>query len=299
MKSIAILGPTASGKTALAIELALRFPSCILSLDSLSLYTEIDIASAKPSVQERQGIQHFGIDVLSPCAHFDVTMFFELYHEACRYALAHQLHLIIVGGTGFYLKSMMEGLSTRPERSSELKKEVAQRLLNIEEVYTEIKRRDPVYAQKIASSDRYRIEKWLELFLATGQIPSLYAAQTKQAPILGNIPLFEIATPKDILEHRIAKRTRSMLANSLIEEVFELEKKYTRTPQCMKAIGIKEVLDYFDGRHTLASLEEKIAINTLHLAKRQRTFNASQFPAHPKLPLNELFPIIKRTLEEF
>lgn len=90
-----------------------------------------------------------------------------------------------------------------------------------------------------------------------------------------------------------------MFEQGLIEEVFNLEKNYSRTPQCMKAIGIKEVLDYFDGMYTLKELEGKIATHTLQLAKRQRTFNASQFPPHIKAPLEMIKPLIEKVLKEF
>ena len=299
MKSIAILGPTASGKTALAIDLALRFPSYILSLDSLSLYKQIDIASAKPTLEERRGIEHFGIDVLYPHESFNVTMFFELYRRALAQAQSDGKNLIIVGGTGFYLKAMMEGLSIKPELSLHVKQEVAHVLLDLEKAYQTLCLEDPTYAEKIASTDRYRIEKWFEIFLSTHEQPSSYLAHAKQPPLLQNIPLFEIETPKEILEQRIAKRTSMMLKQGLIDEVFTLEKHYGRAPQCMKAIGIKEVLDYFDGIYTLPSLEEKIAINTLHLAKRQRTFNTSQFPPHPKMVLGALSDTIATELEKF
>ncbi len=299
MKTIAILGPTASGKTALSIDLALEYNAVILSLDSLSIYTHIDIASAKPSLAERHGIVHFGIDVLLPNAHFDVTMFFELYSQAKAYALSHKKNLIIVGGTGFYLKAMMEGLSLRPELSLHVKTVIAQKLLDLEASYALICEHDPLYAQKIASNDRYRIEKWLEIFIATQQMPSDYLRHAKQPALLKDIALFEIETPKDSLIHRVQKRTRLMFEQGLIEEVFNLEKNYSRTPQCMKAIGIKEVLDYFDGMYTLKELEGKIATHTLQLAKRQRTFNASQFPPHIKAPLEMIKPLIEKVLKEF
>ncbi len=299
MKTIAILGPTASGKTALSIDLALEYNAIILSLDSLSIYTHIDIASAKPSLEERHGIVHFGIDVLLPNEHFDVTMFFELYSQAKTYALSHKKNLIIVGGTGFYLKAMMEGLSLRPELSLHVKTIIAQKLLDLEASYALMCEHDPLYAQKIASTDRYRIEKWLEIFIATQQTPSDYLRHAKQPALLKDFLLFEIETPKDILIQRVQKRTHLMFEQGLIEEIFHLEKNYSRAPQCMKAIGIKEVLDYFDGIYTLKELEEKIATHTLQLAKRQRTFNTSQFPPHIKAPLEILKPLVEKVLKEF
>jgi len=296
LKTIAILGPTASGKTALAIELARIHSAYILSLDSLSIYKEIDIASAKPSVAERQGIVHFGMDVLFPNEHFDVTMFFNLYREAKEACKRDNKNLIIVGGTGFYLKAMMEGFSLKPEISLHVKKEIETKLRNLEASYALIEMHDPSYATKIAQNDSYRIEKWLEIFLATQEIPSDYLAQTKQPPLIQDLELFEIETPKEVLAQKITLRTQMMLKMGLIDEVFSLEKRYTRTPQCMKAIGIKEVLDYFDGKYTLTQLEERICLNTLHLAKRQRTFNASQFEAHPKGDVSTLKPLIEAFL---
>jgi len=299
VKTVAILGPTASGKTALSIELAQKCGAYILSLDSLSIYREIDIASAKPTLQERCGIAHFGIDVLSPLEHFDVTMFFKLYTQAKQEADRDHRHLIIVGGTGFYLKSMMEGLSTKPEIALHVKEEILFKLTQLDACYALIQEKDPLFAHKIAPSDRYRIEKWLEIFLSTGEMPSVYLERTKATPLLGEIPLFEIDTPKETLAARVALRTHTMIQQGLIDEVFGLEKAYSRAPQCMKAIGIKEVLDYFDGVHSLQRLEEKITINTLHLAKRQRTFNASQFPPHPKGERSLLKPLIESALQQF
>lgn len=293
MKTIAILGSTASGKTALSIELAQKYNAHILSLDSLSIYKEINIAAAKPTLAERKGVCHFGMDVLSPSEHFDVTMFFTLYKEAYEAALNEGKNLIIVGGTGFYLKAMMEGLSTKPEIPLHVKEVIENHLLHLEASYALIQEHDPLYADKIAQNDRYRIEKWLEIFLTTHEIPSLYLTQAKQEPIIKEVALFEIDVPKEVLAQKIALRTQMMIKAGLIDEVFYLEKQYTRAPQCMKAIGIKEVLDYFDGKFKMQGLEERIIINTIHLAKRQRTFNTSQFPPHLKGDATSLFETIQ------
>lgn len=305
MKTIAILGPTASGKTALSIALAQKYNGVILSLDSLSIYKEIDIASAKPSLEERNGILHFGIDELFPNEPFNVVMFFALYERAWAYAKEHHQNLFIVGGTGFYLKSLMDGLSHKPTASLHVKEQIQTHLCNLPETYAMIEHYDSVYAHKIASTDRYRIEKWLEVFLSTHTIPSEYLLLHKNKPLLEDVMLFEIDTKKEVLREKIALRTEVMLKSGLIDEVFALEKRYGRAPQCMKSIGIKEVLDYFDGKCTLKSVHEKITTNTAQLAKRQRTFNASQFPPHIKEPVEKLHNSIskiftrKAILEEF
>lgn len=294
MKTVAILGPTASGKTALAIALAKRHNALILSLDSLSIYRYIDIASAKPSIPEREGMTHLGIDVLFPDEHFDVTMFFGLYAEAKARAEEEGKNLIIVGGTSFYLKAMMEGLSLRPEISDSAQDEIRRLMCDIPLAYDLIRRTDPSYASKIASSDRYRIEKWLEIFIATAEIPSVYLEHSKQAPLIRELALFEIDVPREVLAQKITLRTQTMIKLGLVDEVFGLEKRYGRAPQCMKAIGIKEVLDYFDGSLKYNDLVERISFNTIHLAKRQRTFNASQFPLHVKGDIEHLFDTITR-----
>lgn len=289
MREIAILGPTASGKTSLSIDLAQKLNANILSLDSLSIYKEIDIASAKPSLEERCGIKHFGIDVLHVNEEFNVTTFFKLYNEAKKKSQAESKNLIIVGGTGFYLKSMVDGVSYKPELSKEIKDRVSQHL---KDGYKLMQKLDALYAKNVSSSDSYRIEKWLEIYFATNIIPSEFFKQNKKEPVIKDLELYEIEVDKEILRERISLRTQIMLDLGLIDEVFFLESKYTRLPNPMKAIGIKETLAFFDGELNKAELKERIIINTSKLAKRQRTFNASQFEAHPKASTKELFKII-------
>ncbi|MDD3462214.1 MAG: tRNA (adenosine(37)-N6)-dimethylallyltransferase MiaA [Sulfurospirillaceae bacterium] len=296
MKCIAILGASASGKTALSIEVAKNFNAYILSLDSLSLYKEINIASAKPTLEERCGIVHFGIDEFCVTVDFNVTMFFDLYKKAKKACEKDNKNLIIVGGTGFYLKAMMEGLSTKPPINEVVAKDVANALKNLKKAYETIENIDPVYASKISSNDPYRIEKWLEIFYATKQIPSQYMLDNKNSPIISHVTLFEIETDKEILRQRIAKRTDMMLQKGLIDEVIYLEKTFTRTPNCMKSIGIAEVLEYLDGYLSKDELREKIITNTARLAKRQRTFNTTQFPPHTKESIDELKILIENHL---
>jgi tRNA dimethylallyltransferase len=132
--------------------------------------------------------------------------------------------------------------------------------------------------QNIASTDSYRIEKMLNLYYQTGLTPTEYfRANPPQPTIIEPLPIYEIQVDKEILREKIKERTQKMIDMGLVEEVAYLEKSYTREPNCMKAIGIKEVLDYFDGVYSFEQMQEKIVINTARLAKRQRTFNRSQF----------------------
>ena len=278
IKQLAIIGSTASGKTSLAVKVAKKLDAHILSLDSLSIYKEIDIVSAKPNKVEQEGIKHFGIDSIYPNKDFDVTTFIKLYHEVYAKCLKESKNLVIVGGTGFYLKMLMVGVSKLPNISENSKKETARYLLDLPKAYHLLQTLDPVYMSKIESNDAYRIEKALNIYFETKMIPSEYFSANPPIPtIQSSLPIYQIEWDRDILRKRIALRTEMMVEDGLIDEICMLEQKYTRKPNCMKAIGIKETLDYLDGVYSKEVMIDKITTNTARLAKRQKTFNNSQF----------------------
>jgi tRNA dimethylallyltransferase len=270
MKEIAIIGSTASGKTALSLEIANKTNSIILSLDSLCVYKEIEIASAKPSCEERGDIIHFGIDEVYPNEEFDVIKFIELYKKAKDYAISNDKNLIIVGGTGFYLKALIDGLSQGIE--TKVKLDISQ-----QDAYDLLHEIDKEYMQKIEKNDRYRIEKAYSIYKQTGLSPTSYFEKNPKIALTKDLKIFEILWDKDELKNRISQRTKIMINSGLIDEVIFLEKKYTRNPNCMASIGIIETLEYLDGKLTKQELEEKISANTAKLAKRQNTFNKGQF----------------------
>jgi len=270
MKEIAIIGSTASGKTGLSLEIAQKTNSIILSLDSLSVYKQIDIASAKPTKEERGDIPHFGIDEIFPNENFDVIQFFNCYKKAKEYAKTNKKNLILVGGTGFYLKALIEGLSTGIKESIKLD-------IPLNEAYELLYSLDKEYMSKIASNDKYRIEKAYSIYKQTDKTPTEYFELNPKEPIAKDLEIFEILWDRDELRKRISLRTSLMIKEGIIDEVIFLEKLYTRTPNCMSSIGIIETLEYLDGKLTKEQLEEKISLNTAKLAKRQNTFNKGQF----------------------
>jgi len=270
MKEIAIIGSTASGKTGLSLEIAQKTNSIILSLDSLSVYKEIDIASAKPLKKERGDIIHFGIDEVYPNVEYDVMQFIDCYKKAKNYALQNNKNLIIVGGTGFYLKALIEGLSTGVNSKVKLDG-------NVGEVYDLLYSKDEDYMSKIKRNDKYRVEKAYAIYKETNLTPSEYFIQNPKTPIAKDLKLFEILWEKEDLRKRINQRTKMMIDEGIIDEVIYLEKKYTRKPNAMSSIGIIETLEFLDGKLNKKQLEEKIALNTSKLAKRQNTFNKGQF----------------------
>ncbi len=273
MKEIAIIGSTASGKTGLSLEIAHKTNSIILSLDSLSVYKEIDVASAKPSKKERGDIIHFGIDEVYPNEEFDVIQFISCYKKAKGFAQANNKNLIIVGGTGFYLKSLIEGISTGVDFKVKLDS-------NVGEIYDLLYSLDKDYMSKIKRNDKYRIEKAYAIYKKTNLTPSTYFKENPKVPIAKDLQLFEIIWEKEELKKRIYKRTSMMMNEGIIDEVVYLEKKYTRKPNSMSSIGILETLEFLDGKIDKRQLEEKIASNTIKLAKRQNTFNKGQFKSN-------------------
>ncbi|WP_323665365.1 tRNA (adenosine(37)-N6)-dimethylallyltransferase MiaA [Aliarcobacter butzleri] len=270
MKEIAIIGSTASGKTALSLEIASKTNSIILSLDSLCVYKEIDIVSAKPTLEERGEILHFGIDEVYPNVEFDVVCFMELYKKAKEYALKNDKNLIIVGGTGFYLKALIDGLSLGIETKIKLD-------ISVSEAYDLLYSLDEMYMKKIEKNDKYRVEKAYAIYKQTGLTPTLYFEKNPKIPLAKDLKIFEILWEKEELKKRVASRTNTMIKSSLIDEIIYLERKYTRAPNCMSSIGIVETFEYLDGKLSKEELEEKISQNTMKLAKRQNTFNKGQF----------------------
>lgn len=270
MKELAIIGTTASGKTALSLEIANKTNSIILSLDSLCVYKEIDIASAKPTKIERGDIVHFGIDEVFPNEKFDVIEFLNLYKNAKEYAEKNMKNLIIVGGTGFYLKALVDGISDGLKENTNLD-------MCLNDAYNLLYSLDKDYMQKIEPNDKYRVEKAYSIYKQSGLTPSQYFLKNPKIALSPNLPIFEILWEKDELINRISLRTKQMIKSGLIDETIYLEKKYTRAPNCMSSIGIVETLEYLDGKLDKKSLEDKIIQNTLKLAKRQNTFNKGQF----------------------
>ena len=293
MKTIALIGPTASGKSDLALQAAAVTGARILSLDSLSIYKGIDIVSAKPTPEERGEIIHYGIDVLTPDRPFDVTTFVDLYRQAHADCKAAGVPLIIVGGTSFYLKVLFEGISETPMTDESTREKVAEMLQEQPNAYGLLQRIDPDYMAGIDANDRYRTEKMLTIYLQTGISPSEWFAAHPPEPLLIDAPLFAIDLPRDLLRERIALRTRKMIASGLIDEVARLEQRYGRAPNPMKAIGIIEVLAYLDGKMTKEEMTQQIITHTAQLAKRQQTFNRNQFASQTLLPCEALLePII-------
>ncbi len=277
MIEVAIIGPTASGKSDTALKLANKHGAYILSLDSLALYKEVDIASAKPSKEELKSVRHFGIDILYPNEAFNAASFMDEYEKAKHAALQDGKYLIIVGGSSFYLKSMMEGLSDMPPIGAEARKRAAELVGgDIDEAYRVLSKIDPEFAMSIKSADSYRIGRGLEMFFEFGKPASELFASLPKKKVADGLAVYEIAVNRDELKEKIKLRTTKMFEAGVLEEAAYLSGKYGKDTKPMGSIGLKEAMQYIDGQINRAECEELLNIHTWQLAKRQMTFNKSQ-----------------------
>ncbi|MDL0095522.1 tRNA (adenosine(37)-N6)-dimethylallyltransferase MiaA [Campylobacter vicugnae] len=261
----AIIGTTASGKSDLAIKVARELDGVILSLDSLCLYKEINIASAKPSSDELALVKHFGIDIASPNDEFCVGDFIAEYKRALAYAKNLDIPLIITGGSGFYLKAMLNGLApkTKPIKID----------ISDDEIWNLAVKIDSEFCSKFSKNDKFRLHKWYQIYTQTDSIPSKWLKENTSKPIIENLPIFELIWDKVELIERIKIRTKKMLQSGLINEAEYLFKSYDSSLKPLNSIGLKECKEYLDSQIDIDELKNLIIIHTTQLAKRQRTFN--------------------------
>lgn len=268
-KELALIGPTACGKSDIAIEVARRYNAIILSLDSLCIYKFIDIVSAKPSKKSLQEIIHFGIDIKFPNEKFNVGEFIIEYKNARQLAITKNVPLIITGGSSFYLKSMLSGLAPKVEDAKEFPDNT--------EIYKIAMKIDPDFCAKFSIFDTYRVQKWFSIYQFCGYAPTKFLKDNTKPPIIKELKIFEIKLEKEELRNKIVLRTNNMIKNGLIDEAKLLFSKYDRREKALNCIGLKECGMYLNGCINIDELTQLIINNTNSLAKRQKTFNKSQF----------------------
>jgi len=273
---IAIVGPTAVGKTDIAIDVALRIKGVIISADATQVYKYMNIGSAKPTEQERRGVPHYMIDVVEPNESFSVAVFQRMAREYIDKTLKAGYIPILVGGTGLYVNSVIYSLDfTEGAPDEELRhklREMAERF-GTDILYEELAKIDPESASKISRNDLKRIMRALEVYYKTGKPISYYQKRSKQISPPYNALVVGLTMDRQRLYERIEQRVDAMISKGLIEEVRWLRANgYTSNKVAMQAVGYKEILAYLNG---LCTLEEAIALikrNTRRLAKRQWTW---------------------------
>lgn len=277
MEQIAIIGTTASGKTALALRLAPLLDAVILSLDSLCVYKEICVASAKPNAAELASVRHFGVDLKSVAQDFSAGEFFSEYERAREYCLKNGKNLIITGGSGFYLKAMLSGLAPRVPRAQG-------EYPSNEAIFALARDCDSEFCAKYSANDTFRLQKWFDIYCylegENSRIPSEFLKANTAEPVLKNIDIYELCWDKELLRGRIKERTGQMFEAGLLGEARGLFGAFSAELKPLNSVGLKECGQFLRGEiKSEAELKELIITHTAQLAKRQRTFFNSQFSA--------------------
>ncbi len=275
-KVVVICGPTASGKTSLSIELAKKINGQIISADSMQIYDEMDIGTAKPTKEEMQGIKHYLIGNVKPTNRYSVSEYKKDATNAIEETIQDNKFPIIVGGTGLYVNSLIYGIDY-PEIETDLEyrkklEEIAEKE-GLNKLYNMAKEIDEKAMEKISPNDQKRILRVLEIYNQTGKTKTELEIESRKNGVKYDFRVFAIDMPREILYERINKRVDIMLENGLLEEVQRLYKKYgEELYTSIQAIGYKEVIDYINGKYTKEEMIEKIKMETRRYAKRQLTW---------------------------
>ena len=274
-KVIVLCGPTASGKTALSIELAKQINGEIISADSMQIYADMDIGTAKPTIEEMQGICHYLIGHVSPQKRYSVADFKKDAKEKIQTVILKGKTPIVVGGTGLYVDSLIYGIEyPEIEFDEKYRKELEQEVeeKGLEELYKKAMEIDKEAAKKISPKDKKRILRILEIYHATGKTKTQQEVESRKVPVEYDYFVYAINWDRQVLYERINKRVDIMIEQGLIEEVKRLLKKYRTFPTAMQGLGYKEVVEYLEGNLTKEEMIEKIKMETRRYAKRQLTW---------------------------
>jgi tRNA dimethylallyltransferase len=266
-KYLAIIGPTASGKSALALKLAHELRGELINCDSIQIYKGFDIGAAKPSVEERASIPHHLIDILQGSEDYDARAFAAEAEEAIHAIRNRCRTPIVVGGTGLYLRALWrDGFHDLP-KSAALREQL--KALSPEELRTKLDVIDPGRAQEIHGNDRFRLQRALEVALLLGHsVKELAPSMSRR----GEAFVIYLENERKILHERIARRSSEMLDQGLVDEVQGLlARGVPPTAKPMQSIGYREAVAYLNGDFSRGELQEKIMIATRQYARRQET----------------------------
>ena len=275
-KIVVIAGPTASGKTSLAIELAKKINGEIISSDSMQIYKDMDIGTAKVTKEEMQGIKHYLIDFVSPEDRYSVSNFKNDAERAIEEILSKGKVPIIAGGTGLYIDALVYSINYPDmefdeEYRNELMKK-AETTEGLEILYNEAEKIDPVAIEKISKNDKKRIIRILEIYKQTGKNKTQQEKESRLKEVKYDYKVFALNMDRQVLYNRINKRVDKMIENGLIEEVKYIKQKYNKYPTAMQALGYKEVVEYLNNDISYEDMIEKIKQETRRYAKRQLTW---------------------------
>ncbi|MCX7897958.1 MAG: tRNA (adenosine(37)-N6)-dimethylallyltransferase MiaA [Rhodocyclaceae bacterium] len=296
---IALIGPTASGKSDLAAAIAARFPVEIISLDSAQVYLGMDIGTAKPDAQTRRAIPHHLIDILAPTESYSAGRFREDALTVSEAIIARGHIPLLVGGTMLYYQTLVAGLARLPSAHADIRAEIdrAAAQHGWPALHAELARVDPQTAARLSPTDGQRIQRALEVYRATGQPLSLWLARQTTTPFpYRRLTLALDVDDRMLLAARIAERFQRMLAQGLVSEVEALRERYplTAAHPSMRCVGYRQVWQMLEGEFPRSALAERGIAATRQLAKRQLTWLRS---FREKGLIDHLFAFSEASLE--
>jgi tRNA dimethylallyltransferase len=269
-----ILGPTGIGKTELSLQLGKKLPIEIISADSRQIYKFLDIGTAKPSPEILHKIKHHFVDYLSPDDYYSAGMF----GREARVVIDQVFKLgkipLVVGGSGFYIQALIDGLSDIVVSDQKIRQNLRQRLVNegVEKLYEQLRSVDPDLAKNININDSQRILRGLEVYYSEGK-PLSKLQLHKPIPANFKPLLLGLTADRKFLYEKINNRVDEMIALGLVKEVKRLKKKgFSEKDNALNSVGYKEVFDHLNGMLDYDSMIEKIKINSRRYAKRQLTW---------------------------
>lgn len=279
---IAIVGPTAVGKTKLSIEIANAFNGEVISGDSMQVYKSMNIGTAKATDEEMQGIPHYMIDTKEPYESFSVAEYQQEVQTHIEEISSRQKLPILVGGSGLYVQAALYNYNfSEQKRDYELTKQLEKVITTegITPLYNRLKEVDPEQAAKIHPNNHRRVIRALEIYETTGMTMSTYQReQEQQSPY--HILFIGLAMDRPLLYNRINQRVDCMMEDGLLHEVKTLYEQGYENSQSMKAIGYKEFLPYFEGKQSLDRSIELLKRNSRRYAKRQYTWFKNKMDMH-------------------
>ena len=272
---LVLIGPTAVGKTALSLALAERFSCEIVGLDSMQIYRHMDIGTAKATAEERARVPHHLLDVVNPDEEYHVARYVADATEACRQIIARGNRPLLVGGTGLYLKGLLEGLFEIPPVPETIRASLNQRLAEEGRalLFAELSQCDPESSERIHPNDTHRLLRALEIFQATGRTWSEHLRAQKVQPALSNVLQLGLLCERTVLYERINLRVEQMIGEGLLGEVEKLlAMGYDPGLKAMQSIGYRHMVQFLKGEWDWEETLFLLARDTRRYAKRQMTW---------------------------
>ncbi|HDS05963.1 MAG TPA: tRNA (adenosine(37)-N6)-dimethylallyltransferase MiaA [Deltaproteobacteria bacterium] len=275
---VIINAPTATGKTALALELAAKYGGEIINADSMQVYRYLDIGTAKPTLEQRNLVRHHLIDVVNPDEEFNAALYADMAREVIAKLAREKKKIFIAGGTGLYIRALTKGIIETPPVDEKIRgyyKQLGQNR-GKEYIYDLLKKKDEAAALKINPQDSVRVIRALEVLEQTGESITAKQARHSFADSPYNVLKIGLRIEREEIKHRIAHRTSNMLAMGLVHEVKNiLNRGYKENIKSLQSLGYRQIINYLSGDYDLAEAERLINRDTWQYAKRQMTWFAA------------------------